>query len=90
MLDSKQAELIVDAATQKDIIDNLITGYDAIKELYESDSQEGKKFKEFIDNAKAGLDKTPPELLDPEKMREQLDAIFDDDYLSNPGNIDNR
>lgn len=75
-----------DAATQRDIIDNLINGYPKIKELYDNNAD----FKKFIDDALAGLNETPPKLLDPEQMRQALvDAGFKDDYLQKTGNIDN-
>lgn len=75
-----------DAATQKGFIDNLLASYPDIKELYDNNAD----FKKFVDNAKAGLDKTPPETLDPEQMRQALlDAGFDDDYLKKTGNLDN-
>ena len=74
------------AAQQRDNIDNLITGYPRIRDLYNSDA----KFKQFIDDVKKGLSETPPRLVDPEQMRQELvNAGFSSDYLNTPGNTDN-
>lgn len=74
------------ADQQKDIIDNLLASYPDIKDLYDNNAD----FKKFIDDAQAGLDKTPPELLDPETVRQNLlDAGFSSDYLNTTGNVDN-
>lgn len=74
------------AQRQDGIIQNLLDSYPDIKELYDNNAN----FKQFIDNARAGLTKTPPELLNPETMRQALvDAGFSSDYLNTPGNIDN-
>lgn len=74
------------ASEQDDIIDNLLASYPDIQDLYDNN----KDFHKFVDDAKAGLAKTPPELLDPETMRQALtDAGFSSDYLNTPGNIDN-
>ena len=76
----------VDAGQQKKIINNLLNVYDNIKDQYNNDP----KFKKFIDDSLAGLDKTPPELLDPETMRKNLlKAGFSSDYLNKSGNLDN-
>ncbi len=85
-IDATDGTTTPDAATQKGIIDNLLNVYPDIKDLYDNNED----FKKFIDAAKAGLDKTPPELLEPEAMRQALlDAGFDDDYLKKTGNTDN-
>ncbi len=78
----------MDAQQQKDVIDNLINPdvYPNIADQYKNNDE----FKKFIDGVKAGLDKAPPELLDPETMRQKmLDAGFSSDYLNKTGNIDN-
>ena len=76
----------LDGQQQTDIVDNLLSQYPDIDNLYNSNAD----FKQFIDDAKQGFSETPPVLLDPEQMRQALlDAGFSSDYLNTPGNIDN-
>lgn len=78
-----------DAAMQREALDTLVKSgaYGHLKELYE----ENADFAAVIDDAYAGLNETPPRLTTHEQLRQNLvDAGFDTDYLTTPGNLDNR
>jgi hypothetical protein len=77
-----------DAAMQKEALDTLVKSgaYGHLKKLYEDNPD----FAKVIDEAYAGLAKTPPVLTTPEELREKLVAAgFDSDYLKKPHNLDN-
>lgn len=81
----------IDAQTLRDILDNLGHSdggaYDHLRELYNNNAD----YRAVIDEVYAGLNETPPVLIDAEQMRQRLlDAGFDSEYLRTTGNLDNR
>lgn len=80
----------IDAETLRGVLDNLghspDGAYGHLRDLYNDNAE----FRQVIDNAYAGLNETPPRLVDAEQMRQLLlDAGFDSDYLQTTGNLDN-